>query len=84
LQHLVAEKDRRIAGLEADADLLREERNRMWRNWQDERIKLLQLIEDQTDAVKLLTRQRPRQTEQPQQTLWRRLFGASQRFAEAA
>jgi hypothetical protein len=85
LKHLVAEKERRIADLEVDRSHLREDRNRMSQNWQEERMRLLKLIEDQTGAVKLLTDQRGRQEAEAQKTFWQRFFGSRRRrFAEAA
>lgn len=86
LKHLLAEKDRRISDLEADRAHLREDRNRMSQNWQEERIRLLKLIEDQTNAVKLLTDQRAKTTEnaEAQRTFWRRLFGPGRRKYSAA
>jgi hypothetical protein len=87
LKHLLAEKERRISDLEADRAHLREDRNRMSTNWQDERMRLLKLIEDQTKAVKLLTDQRAKTGESGEApgTLWRRLFGSSRRdYGEAA
>ena len=58
LKSLIAEKDRRIADLEADRAQLREDRHRLTENWQDERVRLLKLLEDQTGTVKLLTDER--------------------------
>jgi len=87
LKHLLAEKDRRIVDLEADRTHLRDDRNRMSQNWQEERIRLLKLIEDQTSAVKLLTDQRMKTAVEPevQKTFWRRLFGSGRRkLSEAA
>lgn len=85
LKHLMAEKERRIADLEADRSHLREERNRMSQNWQEERIRLLKLIEDQTGAVKLLTDERARRVKEAQRTLWERIFGFNRgKLAEAA
>jgi len=85
LKHLMAEKDRRIADLEADRSHLREERIRMSHDWQDERIRLLKLIEDQTSAVKLLTDERARFAKEAPRTFWQRMFGANRgKFAQAA
>ncbi len=86
LKHLLAEKERRISDLEADRTHLREDRNRMSANWQEERIRLLKLIEDQTDAVKLLTDQRtkPAETREARGPLWRRLFSSSRGKYSAA
>jgi hypothetical protein len=86
LKHLLAEKDRRISDLEADRAHLREDRNRSSQNWQEERIRLLKLIEDQTSAVKLLTDQRAKNTAEAetQKTFWRRLFGSSRGKLSAA
>jgi hypothetical protein len=58
LKSLLAEKDRRIGDLESDRAQLREDRHRLTENWQDERVRLLKLIEDQTGTVKLLTDER--------------------------
>ena len=55
LKSLIAEKDRRIADLDADRVQLREDRHRLTENWQEERVRLLKLLEDQTCTVKLLT-----------------------------
>ncbi|WP_026606236.1 hypothetical protein [Methylocapsa acidiphila] len=78
LKHLLAEKDRRISDLEQDRAQLREDRGRMSQNWQEERLRLLKLIEDQTSAVKLLTDQRAKSEieVEAQKTFWRRLFGS--------
>lgn len=88
LKHLLAEKDRRITDLEADRAQLRDDRNRMSQNWQDERMRLLKLIEDQTSAVKLLTDERAKTNaaaQEDKKTLWRRLFGSSRpRVTQAA
>ena len=48
LKSLIAEKDRRITDLEADRVQLREDRHRLTENWQEERVRLLKLLEDQT------------------------------------
>ena len=85
LKHLIAEKERRIADLETDRSQLREDRSRMAQNWQEERMRLLKLIEDQTSAVKLLTDQRARQEAEAPRPFWRRVFGSGRRrFAAAA
>ncbi len=87
LKHLLAEKERRISDLDADRAHLREDRNRMSQNWQEERIRLLKLIEDQTSAVKLLTDQRAKIAEEAetQKTFWRRIFRSSRgKLSEAA
>ncbi len=66
LKSLVAEKDRRITDLEAGRVQLREDRHRLTGNWQEERVRLLKLLEDQTGTVKLLTDERNKQaTEVP-------------------
>lgn len=75
LKSLIAEKDRRIADLEADRAQLREDRHRLTENWQEERVRLLKLIEDQTCTVKLLTDERAKLTAEIRRTFWQRLFG---------
>jgi hypothetical protein len=74
LKSLIAEKDRRISDLEADRAQLREDRHRLTENWQEERVRLLKLIEDQTCTVKLLTDERAKLTAEIQRTFWQRLF----------
>jgi hypothetical protein len=74
LKSLIAEKDRRIADLEADRAQLREDRHRLTENWQEERVRLLKLIEDQTCTVKLLTDERSKLAAEMQRTFWQRLF----------
>ena len=81
LKSLVAEKDRRIADLEADRVQLREDRHRLTENWQDERVRLLKLIEDQTCTVKLLTDERAKLNAEIQRTFWQRLFRRKPRAA---
>jgi hypothetical protein len=73
LKNLIAEKDRRITDLEADRGQLREDRHRLTENWQEERVRLLKLLEDQTGTVKLLTDERNKQAKVPR-TLWQRVF----------
>ena len=48
LKSLITEKDRRISDLESDRAQLREDRHRLTENWQEERVRLLKLVEDQT------------------------------------
>jgi hypothetical protein len=74
VKSLVEEKDRRIADLESDRAQLREDRHRLTENWQEERVRLLKLLEDQTGAVKLLTDERNKLTAEAQRTFWQRLF----------
>ncbi len=81
LKSLIAEKDRRITDLEADRAQLREDRHRLTENWQDERLRLLKLIEDQTCTVKLLTDERAKLNAELKRTFWQRLF---RRKAKAA
>jgi hypothetical protein len=83
LKGLIAEKDRRIADLEADRAQLREDRHRLTENWQDERVRLLKLIEDQTCTVKLLTDERAKLTAEIQRTFWQRVFRRKPRVAAA-
>jgi hypothetical protein len=83
LKSLIAEKDRRIADLEADRAQLREDRHRLTENWQDERLRLLKLIEDQTCTVKLLTDERAKLTAEIQRTFWQRVFRRKPRVAAA-
>jgi hypothetical protein len=75
LKSLIAEKDRRISDLESDRAQLREDRHRLTENWQDERVRLLKLLEDQTGAVKLLTDERSKLVAEVQHTFWQRMFG---------
>jgi len=74
LKSLIAEKDRRITDLEADRAQLREDRHRLTENWQEERVRLLKLLEDQTGTVKLLTDERSTLVAQVQRTFWQRVF----------
>jgi hypothetical protein len=74
LKSLIAEKDRRVSDLEADRAQLREDRHRLSENWQEERIRHLKLIEDQTCTVKLLTDERSKLAAEMQRTFWQRLF----------
>jgi hypothetical protein len=74
LKNLIAEKDRRITDLEADRGQLREDRHRLTENWQEERIRLLKLLEDQTGTVKLLTDERSTLVAEVQRTFWQRVF----------
>ena len=74
LKSLIGEKDRRISDLEADRAQLREDRHRLTENWQEERVRLLKLIEDQTCTVKLLTDERSKLAAEIQRTFWQRLF----------
>jgi hypothetical protein len=75
LKSLIAEKDRRIADLEADRAQLRADRHRLTENWQEERVRLLKLAEDQTCTVKLLTDERAKLTAEFKRTFWQRFFG---------
>jgi hypothetical protein len=74
LKSLIAEKDRRISDLEADRAQLREDRHRLTENWQEERVRLLKLLEDQTCTVKLLTDERSTLVAEVQRTFWQRVF----------
>jgi hypothetical protein len=74
LKSLIAEKDRRITDLEADRVQLREDRHRLTENWQEERVRLLKLLEDQTGTVKLLTDERNKQATEVPRTFWQRVF----------
>ncbi|MGA9727324.1 MAG: hypothetical protein WBQ84_07740 [Methylocella sp.] len=74
LKSLIAEKDRRITDLEADRAHLREDRHRLTENWQEERVRLLKLLEDQTGTVKLLTDERSILVAEVQRTFWQRVF----------
>ena len=74
LKNLIAEKDRRIADLESDRAQIREDRHRLTENWQEERVRLLKLLEDQTCTVKLLTDERARQATEVPRTFWQRVF----------
>ena len=74
LKSLSAEKDRRITDLEADRVQLREDRHRLTENWQEERVRLLKLLEDQTGTVKLLTDERSILVAEVQCTFWQRVF----------
>ena len=75
LKSLIAEKERRIADLEADRAQLREDRHRLTGNWQEERVRLLKLIEDQTCTVKLLTDERAKLNAALKRSFWQRFFG---------
>jgi hypothetical protein len=75
LKSLIAEKDRRISDLEADRAQLRVDRHRLTENWQEERVRLLKLIEDQTCTVKLLTDERAKISAELKRTFWSRFFG---------
>jgi hypothetical protein len=75
LKSLIAEKDRRISDLEADRAQLREDRHRLTENWQEERVRLLKLIEAQTCTVKLLTDERAKFNAEIKRKSWRRFFG---------
>jgi hypothetical protein len=74
LKSLVEEKDRRIADLEIDRAQLREDRHRLTENWQDERVRLLKLLEEQTCTLKLLTDERHKQAAEAKRTFWQRVF----------
>jgi hypothetical protein len=67
-------KDRRIADLDADRVQLREDRHRLTENWQEERVRLLKLLEDQTCTVKLLTDERAKHAAEVQRRFWQRVF----------
>jgi hypothetical protein len=75
LKSLVEEKDRRISDLEADRAQLREDRHRLTENWQEERVRLLKLLEDQTCTVKLLTDERNKLAAEVKRGFWQRVFG---------
>ncbi|MGA9726372.1 MAG: hypothetical protein WBQ84_02755 [Methylocella sp.] len=74
LKSLIAEKDRRITDLEADRAQLREDRHRLTGNWQEERVRLLELLEDQTGAVTLPADERNKQATEVPRTFWQRVF----------
>jgi hypothetical protein len=75
LKSLVEEKDRRISDLESDRAQLREDRHRLTENWQEERVRLLKLLEEQTCTLKLLTDERNKQAVEARRTFWQRVFG---------
>jgi hypothetical protein len=81
LKSLIAEKDRRIADLEGDRAQLREDRHRLTENWQEERVRLLKLLEDNTGTVKLLTDEREKLVAEVQRTFWQRVFGRKPKLA---
>jgi len=81
LKNLIAEKDRRITDLETDRAMLREDRHRLTENWQEERVRLLKLVEDQTCTVKLLTDERAKLVADVQRTFWQRVFGRKPKVA---
>jgi len=83
---LIAEKERRIADLETDRDQLREDRNRLSQNWQDERDRLLKVIEDAHSTMRLITDQTARPAAPAPRSLFERLvgFGPADRQAGAA
>src|SRR3984893_11312402 len=53
---------------------LREDRHRLTENWQEERVRLLKLLEDQTCTVKLLTDERRTLVAKARRTFWQRVF----------
>ncbi|MGH6846997.1 MAG: hypothetical protein ACREC0_06045 [Methylocella sp.] len=75
LKNLIAEKDRRIADLESDRAQIREDRHRLTENWQEERVRLLKLLEDQTGAVKMLSDQRSKEAAEARRPFWHRIIG---------
>ena len=75
LKALIAEKERRISDLEADREQLREDRNRLAQSYQDERERLLKVVEDATGTVKLLTDQSAKQAAEAPRSLFARLLG---------
>jgi len=75
LRKLMAEKERRIADLETDRDQLREDRNRLSQNWQDERDRLLKVIEDAHSTMRLITDQTARHAAPAPRSLFERLVG---------
>jgi hypothetical protein len=74
LKALIEEKDRRIADLESGRAQLRKDRHRLTENWQEERVRLLKLLEDQTCTVKLLTGERNKLATEVSRTFWQRVF----------
>ncbi|MGB6324548.1 MAG: hypothetical protein WBG11_01895 [Methylocella sp.] len=74
LKSLIAEKDRRITDLESGRAQLREDRHRLTGNWQEERVRLLELLEDQTGAVTLPADERNKQATEVPRTFWQRVF----------
>jgi hypothetical protein len=82
LKSLIAEKDRRISDLEADRAQLREDRHRLTENWQEERVRLLKLLEEQTCTLKLLTDERAKQAVEVPRTFWQRVFRRKPAIAE--
>jgi len=75
LKALIVEKERRISDLEADREQLREDRNRLAQSYQDERERLLKVVEDATGTVKLLTDQSAKQAAEAPRSLFARLLG---------
>src|ERR1019366_8177017 len=71
----------RIGDLESDRAQLREDRHRLTENWQDERVRLLKLLEDQTGTVKLLTGEREKLVAEVQRTFWQRVLGRKPKAA---
>ncbi|MGH6823240.1 MAG: hypothetical protein ACREC4_07085, partial [Methylocella sp.] len=58
----------------SDRAQIREDRHRLTENWQEERVRLLKLLEDQTGTVKLLTDERNKQATEVPRTFWQRVF----------
>src|SRR5215204_7405807 len=74
LKALIAEKERRISDLEADREQLREDQSQLLQGHQEERERLLKVIEEQAGSVKLLTNQSTKQAPEPPRRLFARLF----------
>jgi hypothetical protein len=84
LKHLIAEKERRIADLEADRSQLRNDHYRQSQSWNDERGRLMKLIEDQSATVKLLTDERAKLAVEAPRSFWQKVFGSGTRKAAIA
>ncbi len=84
LKHLIAEKERRIADLEADRSQLREDQRRQVQTWREERDQLMKMLEDQTVTVKLLTDERAKRAEEAPRSLWQKMFGAGRKSTAVA
>ena len=73
----MAEKERRIADLEADRD-------RLAQNYQDDRDRLLRVIEEQAGTMRMITDQTAKQAVQPPRNFMKRLFGRGRPKTPAA
>lgn len=84
LKHLIAEKERRIADLEADRSHLRDDQRRLAQTWREERDQLMKMLEDQTVTVKLLTDERTKRADEAPRSFWHRMFGPNRKSTAVA